>query len=373
MKKFPLKTVIIAVGLLSVVITFFAITDIKTIKGSEVGVKEDWWRGVQDEPLRPGTYFVKPWESIQSYSTAVQVFVMNDRSSEESGVGRQTDSYLVQSKDSQDLHLSLQVQWRIDPAQVVTIHKNVGPENIEERLLRPTMLRIVKDEATMREAIDAYSGLGLVELQKAIETDLNNPEGELRARGVIVDSFVIEHIALDPDYVKEITARQIAKQKELRANQEEKAATAEAAKAKAVAQADYETALVEAERDKAVQVLAAEANNEQEVLKAEAEKQKVVLASEAKKESGENEAVAILAIGKATAEAKQLEFAAYGAQGADLYARIQIADAMAEAFGGIKGYLPENMQIFTLGENFLDTVENVVGAGKAALPEVVTP
>lgn len=368
MKDFPVKLVVIAVVLLLSVTTFFLVTDIVTIKGSEVGVKEDWWTGVQDEPLRPGTYFVKPWESVHTYSTAVRVFVMNDKTPDEgeTNAGRKIDSYLVQSKDSQDMHLSLQVQWRIDPAHVVDLHKTVGPENIEERVLRPTLLRVVKDQATVKEAIQAYSGAGLVTLQQDIEKDLNNTEGELRDRGVIVDSFVIEHIALDAEYVQEITARQIAIQRELRAVQEEKAAQAEALKAKAVAQADLNKAVVEAERDKQVQVLKAEADNAQEVLKAEAEKQKVVLAAEGEKESGELKAAAILAIGTATAESEKLKFSAYSAEGAETYARIQVANAMADAFGNIQGYLPENMQVFTLGESFMSAVENVVGSGKPA-------
>src|SRR5690606_5956050 len=135
---------------------------------------------------------------IHTYSTSVQVFVMNDNDSgEEVGEGRAQDSYLVQSKDNQDMHLSLQVQWRIDPTHVVIIHKTVGPQHIEEKILRPTLLRVVKDEATTREAIQAYSGIGLVELQQDIERVLNDENGELRSRGVIVDSFVIEHIRLD--------------------------------------------------------------------------------------------------------------------------------------------------------------------------------
>lgn len=335
--------------------------DVVRIRGNEIGVMETWTAGVMEESLTPKTYFCLPWKKIVKYPTSVQIFVMNDRGEEEQGgEGRKQDSYLVQSTDNQDMHLSLQVQWRIDPAHVVTIHKTVGPDNIEEKILRPTMLRVVKDEATTREAIEAYSGQGLVDLQQSIEKDLNDPNGELRERGIIVDSFVIEHIRLDEDYVAEIKARQVAVQKEQRAIQEEKAAQAEALKAKAVAQADLNRAVVQAERDKQVMILAAEAENQKKILEAEANKKQTVLAAEAKKESGELEAAAILAIGTATAEAKKLEFLAYGSEGADIYAKIEIARAMKDAFSNIKGYLPESMNVYTLGDNFMKAVENVV-------------
>jgi len=347
-------------------IVLFMMFDVVPIKGNQIGVREDWWNGVNNDPLPPKTYFVWPWQRVQAYSASVQVFVMNDKTPEhgEINTGRKQDSYLVQSKDSQDMHLSLQVQWRIDPTHVIEIHKTVGPDLIEEKLLRPTLLRVVKDEATTREAIQAYSGTGLVSLQQAIEKDLNSPEGELRKRGVIVDSFVIEHIKLDEEYVKEIKARQVAIQKEMRSVQEEKAAQAEALNAKAMAQADLNKKVVEAERDKQVLVLAAEAENEKAILEAEAAAKKVVLAAQAKKDSGELEAASILAIGTANAESEKLKFTAYSAPGAELYTKIQVAKSMEGAFGNIKGYIPENMTIFTLGDSFMKSVENITAAKK---------
>lgn len=364
--KAKIKLAFVGVGLLLSIVFLFSAFDIVPIHGNQVGVKEHWWSGVREEPLPPKTYFVWPWERIQPYSTSVQVFVMNDRGDqEEEGVGRKQDSYLVQSKDSQDMHLSLQIQWRIDPAHVVNLHKKVGPKAIEELALRPTLLRVVKNKATMVEAITAYAGSGLVTLQQEIEAELSDPNQDLAQRGIIVDSFVIEHIRLDPEYVQQITARQIAIQKEQRAVQEEKAAQAEALKVKAEAQADLNKMVVEAERDKQVAVLKAEAENEKVILVAEADKQKTVLAAEAEKESGVLKAQAILAIGTATAEAETMKYKAYGTPGAETFARIQIAESMAKAFGNIKGYLPENMSVYTLGSNFMEAVENMVKPSQA--------
>lgn len=358
--KMKVKLAFVGIGLLIATVFVFSAFDVVPIHGNQVGVKEHWWNGVQEDPLPPKTYFVWPWERIQPYSTSVQVFVMNDKAEDDAVGGRKQDSYLVQSKDSQDMYLSLQIQWRIDPTHVVNLHKKIGPKAIEELALRPTLLRVVKNKATMMEAIEAYAGSGLVMLQQEIEKELSDPKQELAQRGIVVDSFVIEHIRLDPDYVKEITARQIAIQKEQRSVQEEKAAQAEALKAKAVAQADLNKAVVEAERDKQVAVLKAEAENEKVILQAEADKKKLVLAAEAEKESGELKAQAIIAIGEATAKAETLKYKAYGEPGAETYARIQIAESMSKAFGNIKGYLPESMNVYTLGSSFMDAVENMV-------------
>lgn len=340
--------VVVLVGMMVLVAAF----DLVPIKGSQVGVKETWFDGVKPDPLPPRTYFVLPWERVQEYSVAVQVFTMSGET-----------AYLVQSKDSQDMHLSLSVQYRLDPLKIVQLHKTVGPTGIESTIITPTVQRVVKDEATTREAIEAYAGEGLKKLQDDILKELRSSV-ELSEHGIIVDNFVIQHIKLDPNYTTEITQRQIAVQKEMRARQEEKAATAEAAKAKAVAQADYETKLVGAKRDKEVQVTQAEADQEQAILKAEGEKQKTVLAAEAEKESAELQASAIKALGEANAEAERLKFSAYSAPGSEVYAKIEVAKSLGASLSGIKGYLPEKMQVFTLGENFMKAVENVVSGSQ---------
>lgn len=356
MKKHWTKLVGSLVVLFMLLTGYVVLFDTIKIDGASVGVMESWGGGVDPNPLQPRTYIVPFWNHVYKYPVGVNVFEMSDKE-------RVDDSYLVQSSDSQDMHLSLQTQWHIDMEHVVNLHRTAahnGKEGIEQIVIRPILLTVVKNKATVKKALDAYSGEGLVKLQKEIEDELNNPEGDLARRGVIIDNFVIEHIKLDPEYTKEITARQVAIQREMRAVQEEKAAQADALKAKAVAQADLNKAVVEAERDKQVMVLSAEAQNEKAILAAEADAKKVVLEAQAKKDSGELEAAAILAIGKAKAEAATLEYAAYSSPGAEVFARIQIAESMGKSFSGIKGYLPEGMSVYLLGENFTKAVEQFV-------------
>ena len=345
--------VFIAIGLillLVVAVGFFIVFDIVTIKGNQVGVQETWANGVLEEPLTPKTYIRWAGTTVTPYSVGLSVFTLE---------GEQ--AFQTQSSDRQDMHLSLKVQWRIDPAHVVNLHKTVGKGNsIEQTILLPVILRVVKDKATIQKAMDVYSGEGLVKLQQEIETTLADPKAELAKSGIIVTTFVLKNIALDPEYVKEIAATQIAIQKELRSVQEEKAAEAAAKVAKALAQADLNKKVVEAERDKQVAVLAAEAKSETAILQAEGEKKKTVLAAEGEKESGELKAASITAIGEATAKVETLKFTAFNAPGAETYAKIEVAKSMAVAFSGIKGYIPESMTIFSLGESFTKAVENAV-------------
>lgn len=342
--------------------------NVETIQGNELGVKETWSGGVSDEPLFSKTHIFWPFGftvDVTHYDMSSQVYVMNDKTSDEFAEGRQKDSYQIQSQEGQDMYISLNVRWRFDPDKIVHIHKTVR-ENFEEKVLRPDLLRVVKDEGTKREAIVAYSGLGLVELQKSIEDRLKDPEGDLRASGIIVENFVIEGIKLDPKYIEEIKQRQVSVQAELRARQEEKTALAEAQKAKAEAQADFNRQVVAAERDKAIGVLKAQEDAEVRIVDAQARKQETILQSEAEKEAAAANAEAILAVGKAEAEAIRVKMGAYGEPGANNFVTMEVAKSMSEAFKNIDGYLPQDMNITMLSSNFMDSVKGLM-SGKAKL------
>jgi regulator of protease activity HflC (stomatin/prohibitin superfamily) len=385
MSQFPVKLAIsgvIGVGLLLGGVTLF---DLETVAGSEVGVKETW-RGVDPNPLPPGTYSRnRMTTNIYRYDMTSRVFVMNDAppTSGETGKGRDYDAYLVQSQDQQDMHINLSVRWRFDQPSIINIHKNYhahmdadDPNIIEERLLRNTVQLVVKNHATKMKATEAYSGEGLVRLQTEIEQDLASPDSELRKQGVIVENFVIEKIALDPNYVAEIKARQIAQQKKLRADEEAKAAEAEALKVRAVAQADLNKAVVEAERDKEVAKLkaeqvaaatltAAEAQKKQTILAAEAEAERLKIASEAEKAAAENRASAVLAEGRAKAEAQKLLYAAYEGIGGQTFAQIEISRNMGSAFQNFNGFLPQNMSFTSLSGDFMGAIRTALGQPSA--------
>lgn len=339
---------VVALVMLIGVLIFFKT---ETVLGHEVGVLETWTGGVQNEILTPRTYFFSPGFLVQviKYDCSSQVFEMS-----------KNNAYPVQSSEGQTMRMELNLRWRLDPQKVISVHKTVRTD-IEEKVVRPVLLRVVKDKATTRKAIDAYSGEGLVSLQNDIQKGLIENQDYLD-RGIVVENFVIQHIDLDPAYSEEISKKQIAIQRELRASQEEKAALAEAKKAKAEAQANYEKSVVEAERDKQVGVLEAEKTSEQEVLRAEAQKKKTVLEAEAEKEAGILRAQGIIALGEAEAKTKRLQMEAYSAAGAERFVQMEISKNMSQAFQNIRGYLPESMKINVLSESFDKGIRAIMGA-----------
>lgn len=382
-----IKFVVSGIVLLIAAVVSIMMVKIVTIEGNQLGVLETWHDGVQSTILQPKTYFLFPGpaRTVYKYDASSQVFVMNDKQTHTEGTkGRVTpDAYLVQSQEGQDMKISLNLRWRIDPSKLVSIHKTVNTD-IEEKIIRPVVMRVVKDEATKMKAIDAYSGESLVRLQSNIQTALTGSgEGrELSERGVIVENFVIEHIELDPAYIAEIKQKQIATQKTLRSVEEQKAADAQALVAKSLAQADYNKQVVEAERDAKVKVTAAQAANESEIIAAKAQQQKTVLAAQGEQQKqileAEGKQKAMIAIaegtlaqGKAEANARELMLKAYAVPGAESWVRVEVAKSVSSAFQNVKGYLPSDMKINFLTDNFNKSVDALTGNPIINVPTTV--
>ena len=363
----------VAAGIVTVIATIlcFVILDIHTVHGNEIGVKETWSSGVDPRAYGAKTYILFPGfnQEIYNYPINVQKYVMNDESStSEKSEGREKDLYRVESKEGQPMNISMALQYQLDPLKIVELHKTVR-DDWQEKIIRPTTMRVVKDKATVYEAMVAYSGEGLVKLQSEIQQALKTPLAE---KGIILDNFVIEKIDLDPKYVEEIKQRQVSMQAELRAKQEEKTALAMANKAKAEAQSEYERALVKAKQEKEVAVtkaqqeaeqktISAEASSKQTIIAAEASAKQTVVAAQADKDASELKASAILAQGKAEAESKKLMFGAYAAPGADSFVKIEVSKNLATAFSGVKGFIPSNMNINSFSTSFMDGIKGFMG------------
>ena len=383
------KLVLTIVGVIFVIAVTLMAIRFETIKGNQVGVLETWTGGVEPNIYPPKTYVLFPafMKDMIKYDMSQQLFVMNNVSSKVDKIsyGRESDAYLVQSKEGQDMTISLNVRWRLNPLKLIELHKTIR-NDVDEKILRPEVMGIVKDEATGRDAIDAYSGDGLVKLQKDIEARLTDKESDLYLKGIIIEGFVIERIDLDPKYISEIKEKQVATQRRLKAIETEKAAQAEALVAKAIAQKSYEEQVVNAKRDKEVGILNAEKDKEVTIRKAEAEKQRNILEAEANaerlakeadgerqksileaegvKEAGMLKAKSILALGQAEAEANKLKLSSFAVAGSDNYVKTEIAKSMAVAFSGIKGYLPADMKVNLLSESFLKSVDSLMSNRK---------
>lgn len=375
------------VALIGLLLSSFFLVKIRTVEGNEVGVLESWTDGVSDIPLTPKTYIFFPgWmKTLYTYPTSGQVFVMNDKSDTEEPMahGRRVDVLEVNSLDNQKVQFHITVTWRIDPAHVVALHKNYR-DNIEERLIRPEVVNEVGIRATLQNAIDLYSGERLNTLRETVTNELRAQTGKLATSGIIVDRFVIEKPKLNPDYERIIEQRQLAIATESQAREQQKANVAIADAGRAAALKEQYEQVVKAETAKQRGILEQEAVSQKAIIEAsanaknvivtqdaeskritiaaQAEKDRNVLIAQGEKEAALNRAQAIKALGEANAEAQRLQLSAYSAPGSESYVRIEVAKSLAQAFSGVKGYLPANVNYTTVGKDFGGAVNALVGA-----------
>lgn len=378
--------IFVAAILLAIVIIFSLVFTYTTVQGDEVAVKETWDDGVVNQFFPAKTYVHNRWTSTYiPYKTSGHVFVMNDKSDKQEpfAEGRRVDPLEVNSLDNQKVRFHIIVTWRIDPAHVVELHKSYR-SNIEERLIRPEVVRAVGTRATIQSAIDLYSGAKLNTLRSEVEIEFKDPKGKLAQSGILVDSFVIEKPEFPNDlYVKAIESRQLAMISESAAKEQKKANDALAEAEKSKAQITANTRIVAQEADKEMAILKQEAESGQSTIKAkaealnaittqEAESKKIVLQaeadakkqialSEASKQAEINRAIGIEAVGKAEAEAQKLKLAAFAVSGSDNYTRIEVARQLGLAFSSVKGYLPSNMNFSLVGDDFQKTVAVLSG------------
>lgn len=367
MERSKLLTIIAGLGAVATLIIFFMTFSWTTIEGHERAVVQDWKTGVQPEVLSAGTYFYAPMTTKHiKYNIGVGKLILGEQSlygNENADFPPLTVTVGGNGKE-QPASFNVTLQYRINPAKLINLHNSVRGD-YEALLIKPALVRIISDASTKREVLDFYSGQGRVDLQNEIEKAISD-EDSLKAVGIVVETFVIDNIQLDKNYVEEIRGRQLAFQKRLRAVEETKAAEEDAKKAQAEGQAEKFRRIVKAEAEKEEKIRAAEARAAEVRLRAEADakqvelasaadKIKVINAAEADRFRKEQDAAGVLALGMAQAKVEEeKKKSKYDGTAGARQAAVEIEQAKTERFKNvaIKGVVTEKtMMMITDGEN----------------------
>lgn len=345
---FVLKIVAGGVGLLLTFMALFMVVNWQKVEGNQRLVTQNFNTGVSSDIVGPGTFFYVPiTTTVYKYNVGTEKFIMGDKNLY-NGAGSDYVDYPAftittgGSGNEQPATFSVTLQYHLDPTKLVALH-NTAQSSYEDLVIKPALTRIISDQSTQLKVLDFYSGAGRVNLQKSIENAIAEHPA-LSAVGIIVDTFVIDNIALDTEYVGKIRARQIAYQDKLKSIEEAKAAKEQAKKVEAVAEANKLQLIVEAEAKKQQQIKAAEAANESKILAAKAAAEQKRLDAAAERFRKEEDAKGQLALG--TAEAKVAELkrdSKYAGVSGQRLAAVEIAKARVELFKNmqLKGILPE--------------------------------
>jgi regulator of protease activity HflC (stomatin/prohibitin superfamily) len=348
------------IGVAALCLTFLFVVSCEHIEGHERGVVQNWTDGVLPETLGPGTHFYFPLTTkIYKYNIGTEKFIMGNKALYNGDGSDYVDFQAVTfttggNGKEQPATFSVTLQYNLDASKLVDLHK-AAQLKYDDLVIKPALTRIISDMSTTQTVLDFYSGEGRVNLQKNIERAITD-HPELSKLGIIVNTFVIDDISLDPKYVAEITGRQIATQQKLRAIEETAAAEESAKKAQADAQADKNKRVVAAEASAKEQTLAAEAAKQKTVLDAQAKAEEVKTLAEASRFQKEQDAKGLLAKGMAEAQVDlEKKKSKYDGEAGARQAMVEIEQARTERLKNFKvsGVIPEGAAMTLInGDNF---------------------
>lgn len=239
------------------------------IEGHQAGILETC-DGVSAEVLHPGTHFYQPFcREVYVYHVGTQLFTMKgDGVPTKDGQTPAGDEpcLKVKIKGGQEACLDIRTEYEIDRRHLPDLHKAVK-DQYEQVILRPAVIRATKNRATVMIADAIYADETQVALEKAVEDELLKDD-DLKRAGIIIHSFIIEGVHLDPKYENEVKEKAIAQQTRLKEIELAAAAQETAKRTAAQAQAQVEQARANADAAKIGKVKEAEGQQEAAILEA---------------------------------------------------------------------------------------------------------
>lgn len=229
MKELGIKKIIMAVlgGLLGLFLFFSAVT---TIPEGHLGVKMQFGKIVDDSVPAGLTLKIPFVQTIRKIDTREQVYEVT------------TNAY---TKDTQTVEgLKIKLNYIYDKGALSDIIRNIGVENIETKIIIPHVNSSLKNAIGRYKAEDLVQNRSLV--QEEVEASLT---ANLRASGIIVQSFHIENIDFEDSFEQVIRAKVEAEQEALRVQNETVKKEEEAKQRVIAAQAEADSIKVVAEAE----------------------------------------------------------------------------------------------------------------------------
>lgn len=157
-------------------------------------------------PLDPGIHFILPLVyQITLYSVRDLAYTMSDSSI--NGQPPQRDALEVLSSDGLLLKIELSLDYHPDASRLTELHEEIGP-NYEDKIIRPTARKVLRNVFSEYSAVEAYANLGPSRLSERLYSELAE---ELSTYHIVLDEVQIRDIQL-PQAVLEAIEQQKAEQ-----------------------------------------------------------------------------------------------------------------------------------------------------------------
>lgn len=214
--------------------------------------------GIRPEPLQAGLHWIVPFvERVERYPISIQTFTMARTASEGETQGLITVE--ARTSDGQRIFVDSSVIFQINPAVVVTLHKE-WQRRYTDDLILPQARGVIRD-AVSQYRVDEVLSSKRFEMSDQITLDL---EAVLESNGLILVDFVLRDITFTEEYAQSIEQKQIAEQQALQAQFVVESKRQEAEQARQIAQGQADAAVIAAKG--AAEARLIEANAEAQAL-----------------------------------------------------------------------------------------------------------
>lgn len=198
------RTILVAAALTVTACNSTSSTEVG-VRTSLIGILES--RGAQQVYSPGGVYFVMPivnsWATLPIHQ---QNLLMNV-----SGEGDRPipDDIVFKTSDGNNVHIDVNLMWRIDPKQAAMIVRHVGQsaEEIKERVVRPIARSVIRDVFNEITSEQYYQVTVKNEMAGKAREQLATA---LAPYGVLVDMLQVQQHRFDPAYQDAINAQKQA-------------------------------------------------------------------------------------------------------------------------------------------------------------------
>jgi prohibitin 1 len=195
---------------LALIISMFCLSACSVVGPGQRGVRVNLG-SVSEDPKPPGAYLWLPF-----VMGMVKMDVQIQKSDIESTAA---------TKDMQDVHAHVAINWSLAPENTVKTYKTIGDEDlVEQRILIPAVNEVMKAATSKRNAEEVLSKR--TELKQDIDNGLKD---RLAHYGITLEDVSIVNLKFSQDFSASIERKQIAEQEAKQAEYVAKKATQEAA------------------------------------------------------------------------------------------------------------------------------------------------
>ena len=193
-----LRGLLIRVGALVLLVLWIGIhtaaVSIKQVDAGHVGVVKQFGEIVDQK--EEGLQFILPWQEMSTASIQVQ--------------RRQFDQVSAFSAQTQDVFLTVTLNYSVDPGDIQFLFRTVGV-NWFDRLVPTRLQNLIKEETVKFDTVDIAPNREL--LRVSVRDRL---QADLAQFSINIDNLLIDNIDFQPDFKTAIEQKQIATQDALR-------------------------------------------------------------------------------------------------------------------------------------------------------------